>query len=407
MGGGRRAVSDSPAADVVIVGGSVAGAATAAFLGRRGRRVIVLERAHFPREKACGEGLMPHGVDVLAELGLLDAVRSAAGRELVGVRHLLPDGRSASARFPACSGGSDVALGVRRLALDALLAQHAASLPGVEFVQGVRVTGLRRTADGLISASDGRRGWQGRVLVGADGVHSRVRDWLGWDGGRRWPRRYGVVAHYRLRSDAPPPWIEVLIARGMEAYLTPLGGREALVALLGGRGFMRRFAGDLQGGFAATIAAQPPLRERLAGAALLPGVRAIGPFAARARCVAGRRALLVGDAAGFLDPITGEGMASALLQARAAAEVIDRALDRARPPDLSAYAEEHRRITRQGRSLTWLALALCSSPRLSSRAMEGLRRRPGLFAKLLAINGGRAGFGSLTPRDWIALFSGL
>ncbi len=401
----RRAVNGS--ADAVIVGGGLAGAATAAFLARRGRSAVVLERGRFPREKPCGEGLMPHGVDVLAELGLLDAVRRAGGRDLTGVRYLLPDGRGAAARFPACSSGSAVALGVRRAVLDALLADHAAALPGVEFVQGVQIRALRRTADGLIAATDGARSWHGRVVVGADGVHSRVRSWLGWDGGRRWPLRYGVVGHYRLKADDLPPWIEVLIAPGMEAYLTPLGGREALVALLGGRGLMRRFAGNLQGGFAATIAEQPSLRGPLAGAELLPGVRATGPFAARARCVAGKQALLVGDAAGFLDPITGEGMAAALLQARAAAAVIDGALARGGRPDFRAYAGEHRRITQQGRRLTWLALAICTSSWLASRAMSGLQRQPGLFEKLLAVNSGRAGFTGLTSRDWLALLSGV
>lgn len=394
-------------ADAVIVGGSIAGSATAAFLARRGRRVTVLERQRFPRDKPCGEGLMPHGVDVLADLGLLEELRRAGARTLYGVRYLLPDGRSARGRFPACADGSSVALGVRRLVLDALVAKHAARQPGVELVQDARIRGLRRTAGGLIVASDGQRRWRGRVLVGADGLHSRVRAWLGWEDVRRWPKRYGVVGHYRLTRSDLPPLIEVLIAPGLEAYLTPLGRREALVALLGGRQLMRRFAGDLAGGFAATVQAQPVLRERLAGAELLPAVRATGPFAARARRVAGKQALLVGDAAGFLDPITGEGMAAALQQARAAADVIDDALRCDGVPDLCAYAAQHRRISRQGRSLTWLALAICWSPGLAARAMRGLQRRPGLFEKLLAVNCGRAGLGSLGLRDFLALLTGF
>src|SRR5579883_409337 len=200
----------SKTSDVVIVGGSVAGAATAAFLARRGRRVTLLERARFPRDKPCGEGLMPHGVDVLEELGLRDAVTRAGARELMGVRYLLPDGRSAAAKFPDCAGRSNIALGLRRRSLDAILAEHAAGLTGIEFVQGVRATGLRRTVDGAIAVSDGRRSWRGRVLVGADGLHSRVRSWLGWDGGRRWPRRYGVVGHLHINDGELLPWIEVL-----------------------------------------------------------------------------------------------------------------------------------------------------------------------------------------------------
>ncbi|HLZ70959.1 MAG TPA: NAD(P)/FAD-dependent oxidoreductase [Dehalococcoidia bacterium] len=394
-------------ADAVIVGGSVAGAATAAFLARRGRRVVVLERARFPRDKPCGEGIMPHGVDVLAELGLARALREAGAREVHGVRYTLPDGRSASASFSKRIGGSQVALGLRRLALDELLARQVAALPGVDFVQGVRVCGLRRAPDAVVALGDGGQTWRGRVLVGADGLHSRVRAWLGWDGGRRRPRRYGVVGHFRLRAGELPPLIDVLIAPGLEAYLTPLDRGDALVALLGGESLMRRFAGRLHDAFAAIVAEQPVLGARLRGAELLPGVRATGPFAARARRVAGSRALLVGDAAGFLDPITGEGMASALVQARAAAGVIDRALRRGERPNLSEFSDLHRSITRQGAVLTWLALALCASPALSSRAMCGLQRRPGLFGRLLAINSSRAALSSLTPRDWLALLTGI
>ncbi|HEY7293471.1 MAG TPA: NAD(P)/FAD-dependent oxidoreductase [Dehalococcoidia bacterium] len=394
-------------ADVIVVGGSVAGAATAVFLGRRGRRVTVLERAHFPRDKPCGEGLMPHGVEVLRELGLSDALRAACARELIGVRYLLPDGRAVAARFPCAARGSGVALGIRRLALDHLLVQHAAALPGVEFRQRFQVRRLLRSRDGLIAVSDGRETVHGRVLVGADGIHSRVRAWLGWDGSRRWLRRYGVVGHYRLGGDAQPPLIEVLLTPGMEAYLTPLGGGEVLVALLGGRHLLRHFAGRLNEAFAETVQGQPLLAARLRGAELLSGVRATGPFAAHANRVAGSRALLVGDAAGFLDPITGEGMASALLQARAAADVIDRALDRDRLPDLREYSAMHRAITRQGALLTWLALALCSSRTFRGRAMGGLRRRRGLFGKLLAIDCGRAAFTTLSARDWLALLTGI
>src|SRR5579875_719555 len=132
-----------------------------------------------------------------------------------------------------------------------------------------------------------------------------------------------------------------------------------------------------------------------------------GPFAARARRVAGSGVLLVGDAAGFLDPITGQGIVTALAQARAAARTIDRALTLPGPLDLSAYAVEHRRLSTTGTRLTWLALALCASPRFEDRAMRGLQTRPGLFEKLLAINCGRAGLRSLAPRDWAALLLGL
>lgn len=394
-------------ADVVIVGGSVAGAATAAFLARCGRSSVIVDRARFPRDKPCGEGLMPHGVDLLAELGVLEQVRRAGVAELRGVRYTLESAATVAASFPTLPGRSNVALGVRRLQLDQLLLDCARRAGGVSVREGFAAREVMFEGSIAVGVGDGERTVRGRVVVGADGLRSRVRTALGWDASRSRPRRYAVVGHFRLPAgQAPTPEVEVVLCAGMEAYVTPLGGGEALVALLGGRALMRSFAGDLAGGYERAVWRQDRLCRLLAGAELLPGVRATGPFAVRAKRVAGDGALLVGDAAGFLDPITGEGMASALLQARAAARVIDKALvDRGRL-DLSRYTAEHRQITRTGNMLTWVALGLCTFPRLTPRAMAGLQARPGLFGKLLAVNCGYAGVRSIAPRDWLALVCG-
>lgn len=395
-------------ADVIIVGGSVAGAATAAFLANSGRSVIVLDRARFPRDKPCGEGLMPHGVDVLAELGVLDRVRAAGAVELRGVRYTLSSGETVRACFPSFPGRADHALGIRRLALDRLLLERAREGGNVSVREGFRVTGLLRCGDVVAGVTDGTEEMLGRVVVGADGLRSAIRKLLGWEASRGWPRRYAAVGHFRMPAHRPlSPEIEVVIAPRLEAYVTPLGNDEALVALLGGRALMRRFAGDLAGGYERVVRGLPRLAESLCGAELLPGVRATGPFAARAQRVAGSGVLLLGDAAGFLDPITGEGMAAALLQARAASVVIDRALATGdEQPDLSAYAAEHRRLTATGNRLTWISLGICGSPWLARRAMAGLQSRPGLFGKLLAVNCGYTGLRSIAPREWLALVSG-
>ena len=185
-------------------------------------------------------------------------------------------------------------------------------------------------------------------------------------------RRYAVGGHFRLPRRRFPPLVDVVFAHGVESYATPLGDDEALVALLMERQAMRRFAGDLEGGYLRTLRTLPHVPELLAGAEPEHDVRATGPFAARATRVAGGNVLLVGDAAGFLDPITGEGMASALLQARAAARVIDAALAAGGPIDLSAYTAEHRMITATGDRLTRVALLLAGSSLLTRRAMRGI-----------------------------------
>ncbi|MHB8574261.1 MAG: NAD(P)/FAD-dependent oxidoreductase [Dehalococcoidia bacterium] len=393
--------------DIAVVGGSVAGAVTAAFLARRGLRVAVLDRARFPRDKPCGEGVMPHGVDVLRELGVLQSVRAAGARELSGVRYTLDSGESVHAAFPRAAGKSSTALGVRRLALDEILLDCARASGDVSVLERFTARALVCRSGRVIGVSDGRQRVLARVVVGADGIHSSVRRLLGWDASRSGPRRYAAVGHFRLPSGRSlPPEVEVLLAEGMEAYVTPLGANEALVALLGGRTLMRGFAGNLAAGYERAIRAQPRLACMLDGATLAPGVRATGPFAARASRVAGYGVLLVGDAAGFLDPITGEGMASALLQARAAARVIAGALRASGSPNLGAYSRAHRRITRTGTALTWVALSLCASAALRARAMTALQGRPGLFGKLLAINCDRAPLSAITVREWAALLSG-
>lgn len=394
-------------ADVIVVGGSIAGAATAAFLARHGRRAVVLDRLRFPRDKPCGEGLMPHGVDVIRQLGLLDALLATGARPLSGVRYTIADGTSASACFPEHPGGAGFALGVRRTLLDRLLLDHARSLGGVRVEEGFAVRGVVREGGRVVGVSDGRRTLRARVIVGADGLRSTLRRALGWEAQRGRRRRYAVVGHFRLPHDRLPPLVDVVFSRGMESYVTPLGNDEALVALLMGREEMRRFAGDLAGAYLRTLRSLPHVPELLCGAEPGPGVRATGPFAAGATRVAGGNALLVGDAAGFLDPITGEGMASALLQARAAARVIDAALAAGGPIDLAPYAAEHRLITTTGDRLTRIALLLAGSSLLTRRAMRGLRGRQGLFEKLLAVNCGRAGLGALSPRDWLALTVGV
>src|SRR5947209_16012612 len=151
-----HSMSDGPdRADVIVVGGSVAGAATALYLARRGRSVIVVDRAGFPRDKPCGEGLMPHGVDVLAELGLLESVRALGAAEISGVRYTLASGATVAAGFPAVRGREVYALGVRRLALDALLLDAARALPGVSVREGFRVRGLLHRDDVIAGVTDG------------------------------------------------------------------------------------------------------------------------------------------------------------------------------------------------------------------------------------------------------------
>lgn len=361
--------------DVLIVGGGPAGLATAIAARLAGLSTLVVDRARPPLDKACGEGLMPDAAARLAELG----VRVPPGASLAfrGIRYVDGD-LAAEGVFPG--GGSG--LGVRRLALHEALVRRAEEV-GVELRWGVAVEGLSEGGEGNeggiatgITTGDGVLA--ARFLVGADGLRSRVRRWAGLDGPAQpaGSQRFGVRRHFALA-----PWcdlVEVHWGPGAEAYVTPVAPGQVGVAILWSepaKGF-----DDLLGRF-------PALAARLAGAEALSRDRGTGPLAQRVRGVVRGRLALVGDAAGYLDAITGEGMAVAFHQAAA----LGRALAAG---DLAPYAAAHRRIARLPDLMTRLVLGLERRPRLRRRALRALAADPALFSRLLGIHGRL-----LPPRD--------
>ncbi|MFD7730282.1 NAD(P)/FAD-dependent oxidoreductase [Kitasatospora phosalacinea] len=331
--------------DLLVVGGGPAGLATAIHAARAGLSVTVLEPRATPIDKACGEGLMPGAVRALERLGV-----EVAGRPFAGIRYLSADGaRTAEARFRSGHG-----LGVRRTALHAALAARADQL-------GVRRLAAR--ADGLHSARHAvtAGGLTARHLVAADGLHSPVRRALGLHrpAPGRFPARYGQRRHFALE-----PWsdlVEVHWSRHAEAYVTPVADGTVGVAVLGSE----RLPFDRQ------LAAFPALLRRLGGAQGGP-VRGAGPLRQRAGARVRGRVLLVGDAAGYLDALTGEGVALALASAEAAV----RCLAADRP---AAYERAWRRATRPYRLLTSALLAARHHPWLGPRVVPLAAALPPVF----------------------------
>ena len=306
--------------DVVVVGGSVAGAATAGFLARAGFRVVVLDHAVFPRWKACGEGLLPHGVAVLDRLGV--SVPGVA--PLCGIRFRV-GGAAAWLPFPRGRG-----LAVSRYALDQAIRARASVL-GAEFVRARAA----RVEPGLVHTDRGE--FRAPVVIGADGVRSMVRRTLGI-GARYRLDRVGFSTHWEgaLRE---PGVVDVTAFPGGEVYVAPLGEPQsglALTALL-----VDRRLGLSRG----TVEAF--LRERFAsrfGSARRAGpVLGAFPLGSRVDRVSGPGWLLVGDAAGMVDPISGEGMSLALRGAELAAEAVADALG-----DTSAHGAADTRVDAGG-----------------------------------------------------------
>lgn len=360
--------------DCAVVGAGPAGSAAALYLSRAGRSVALIDRAAFPRRKACGEGIMPAGVEILRELGVLEEA-AALGRAFGGVSWTTRDGREARARFPEGKG-----LAVPRERLDDLLLRRAAGERGVRLFEGAAALGVERADDGVrVRLPNGSL--RARRLIAADGAASAALKSLGVP--RREPAlpRYGLAA--RLRGVGSGDFVEVFLIDGGEVYLTPLPGESRVSAalLLERRTLARDFRGR-DAAFWRLARAHPALRLRLRDAALDAPVAGIGPLAtAPARCEDGPW-LAAGDAAGAVDPLVGDGIGLALRSGRLAAEETLAALDGAgRPGD---YTRRRRRIIRPKERLARLALAMSRRPVLARWLVSALRAFPAAFSALLA-----------------------
>jgi len=356
--------------DVLVVGGGPAGLATAIAAQLAGLRTTVLDRRRPPLDKPCGEGLMPDGLAQLRALG----VQLAPGEShpFRGIRYLDGD-VAAEGRFPeGCPGA-----GIRRTRLHAALVARAAEV-GVELrwetrVEGLLDTGLRTTGGDLHAG----------FVVGADGLRSQVRRWCGLEGRRRGTERCGVRRHF-----AVAPWtdcVEVYWADGCEAYVTPVAAGEVGVAML--------WSGK-KAGFDELMKLFPALANRLHGAAATSRDRGTGPLRQRVRTVSQGRVALVGDASGYVDAITGEGLSLAFRQAPVLAEAMRRG-------DLGLYRRHHPGLGRWANALTELLLQVEARPALRRRMIRALARDPALFSRILAVHGGMHPVSSVaasTPR---------
>jgi flavin-dependent dehydrogenase len=346
--------------DVLIVGGGVAGSSLAIMLGRSGCKVQLVEKARFPREKPCGEGLMPAGVAVLQRWGL-DAL--VGGCHFYGVRFYFGQGSAARTDYKAFRFRSP-GLGQRRRVLDEALISCAAATPGVQVHTGVRVDGLITECGTVTGLRVVGREYRAPLVVAADGAQSNMRTKLGLDEGIT-RERFGVRAHFRLADGkAQVPWVEVFIGNKIEIYATPLPNQEISVALLAKAGALH---GNIAAEFLRVCRSFPALADRLEGAeqiTRLMGATPISGISGNARLGATPGAVLLGDAAGFVDPVTGTGMTQALITA----ELLTKHLTRRKKAGtvwLRPFEQERRVILARYRGMARIALWLSQKTNLA------------------------------------------
>ena len=373
-------------ADVLIVGGGIAGSTLAILLGRAGLSVELLEMGHFPREKACGEGLMPAGVGVLKRLGLAEA---AGGAPFYGVRYHF--GRhTAESRFPHADGVPSCGRGQRRKHLDRVLFEAAAKTAGVKVYTGARVDAALCENGRVTGVLVEGQALRARLMVAADGVNSRIRHQLGLDAKPR-RKRFGIRVHYRLaKGQEQLSWVDIVLGSGHELYVTPLPNREVLVAVLTDVHHVKQGRGTVYEKFKRWIFAQALLASRLEGAEQISRPMCASWRGMNARQGVAPGVVLLGDAADSTDPISGGGMMQALLTAELLAGYVQKRRG-ASDEWIWKFERERQSLLADFRRLTRMLLWLAGHPSLAAPILSAVRNSPRVLSHFAGVAGGSRG----------------
>ncbi len=380
--------------DAIVVGGGPAGAGFAAQLARDGFAVALLDRARFPRDKACGEFLTPKACELMDDLGVWQAAKQAGANP---VRHTLLFGRDGNSARHTPAGGSPVGYGMRRVTLDALLLENARRA-GVDVRENFAVRRLIRKDDLTSGAVCGVTGTNeagetetltAPLVIGADGSHSLVARQCGLVRPIKRLQRVAIVSHWQnvpgagdtieMRASGP-------IVSGL-GFPGPNGSANLTFVLPTAQS--SRLAGRPAEFIAELLETEfPDLAAKLSSATREPKIKTVGCFGHRCGPAISDGMMLIGDAATFIDPFTGEGVYFALRGAGIAAEVAAKSLQAGdvSQNSLRDYPRQRRELARRYLLLDVIQSAV-RTPAIFAQAVSRLAARPEAAERLLTILG--------------------
>ena len=367
--------------DVAIVGGGPAGAIVASLLARAGHDVTLFERSPAYRWRACGVFASPATVAALRRVGLDEATLARVARPIPAMRVETPTG--ICFRLPY---GDGEPVGFDRSALDPALLEKA-RLAGASVCTGARVEALDLDAARpvlQVRTAQGLERHTARLVVGADGGNSIVARAARVARSAQLAPRVGLTFHLEDRPGDPRADARMRVFRDGYVGVAPVPGGRVNLGIVLGRSWGPRLAADGAEAIAEEVVSGIPVRDGAAGStpdpaawragARLDRVAGASPLGHRVTRRAGSTWLVVGDAAGFLDPFTGEGLHRAVVSAELAARAVAAAL-RGNPRALPAYDRAMRRRFAAKDVVSWLVQVFLERPALFEYAARRIAAR--------------------------------